>query len=113
MAIVIEKLDEDIQLPFDEIALKSGDPVLLSQYLLTLIKTLQELLSQIVVTANFGVDLADGDAIYYALKQADGTYPLGTWRRIQVGDNLEDQVLLDGDSVTGTWTQVQVRERPI
>ena len=104
MPIVIEKLDEDISLPFDEVALRSGDPQLLTEYLLTLIKTLQDLLGQIVVLANYEVDLADGDAIYYALKQSDGTYPAGTWRTIQVGDDLEDQVLLGGDSVTGTWT---------
>ena len=113
MPIVIEKLDEDVQIPFDEIALRSGDPQLLTEYLLTLVKTLQELLSQIVVIANFVVDLTDGDAIYYALKQADGTYPEGTWRRIQVGDNLEDQVLLGGDSVIGTWTMAQRRKRPL
>jgi len=108
MSSVIEHLDTDVRIPYDEEALKSGDPTRTADYLLELVKTLQELLEKITVASNYAIDLVDGEAIYYALKQPDGTYPDDTWRRIQVGNNLEDQV-----KISGTWTQVQVRERPI
>ena len=108
MGSKLEKLDTDVRIPFDEEALLSGDPVRIAEEWLELVKTLQELLEKITVASNYALDLVDGEAIYYALKQSDGTYPDGTWRRIQVGDNLEDQVKIDG-----TWTFVQRRERPL
>lgn len=108
MTSVIEKLDSEIRIPYDEVALQSGDPLQLAEYILELVKTLQELLEKITVASNYAIDLMDGEAVYYALKRVDGTYPDGTWRRIQVGDNLEDQVKIDG-----TWTLVQQRERPV
>ncbi len=108
MPAKLEKLDPDVRIPYDEAALLSGDPVQTADYLLELVKTLQELLEKITIVTNYAVDLVDGEAIYYALKQADGTYPDGTWRRIQVGDNLEDQV-----KIAGVWRFAQRRERPI
>lgn len=108
MSSKLEHLDTDVKIPFDEEALKSGDPVRTSDYLLELVKTLQELLEKITVVSNYAIDLVDGEAVYYALKGSDGTYPNGTWRSIQVGDNLEQQVKIDG-----TWTIVQRRERPL
>jgi len=108
MSSKLEKLDTDVRLPYDEQVLLSGDRSQVADYMLELVKTLQELIEKITVISNYAVDLVDGEAIYYALKQADGTYPNGTWRRIQVGDNLEDQVKEDG-----AWTMVQRRERPV
>ena len=108
MGSKLEKLDTDVRIPFDEEALLSGDPVRIKEEWRELVKTLQELLEKITVVSNYAVDLIDGEAIYYALKQSDGTYPNGTWRRIQVGDNLEDQV-----KIAGTWTFAQRRERPL
>lgn len=108
MSSKIEKIDTDVRIPYDEQALQSGNPYLLSEYLLTLVKTLQELLEKIAIAANYAIDLVDGEAVYYALKNSNGEYPDGTWRRIQVGDNLEDQV-----KINGTWTLVQRRERPV
>lgn len=107
--MAIEKLDTDVRLPYDESALLSGSPAQLTDYLRQLIKTLQELLGEITIVANYGLDLNDGDAVYFALRQSDGTYPIGTWRRKQVGDNLEDQIQL----VTDTWTTVHTRERRV
>ena len=108
MGSKLEKLDTEVKLPYDEEALLSGDPVRIAEEWLELVKRLQELLEKMTVAANYALDLVDGEAIYYALKQSDGTYPDGTWRRIQVGDNLEDQVKIDG-----TWTFAQRRERPL
>ena len=85
----------------------SGDPVRIAEEWFELVKTLQGLLEKITIVSNYAIDLIDGEAIYYALKQEDGTYPNGTWRRIQVGDNLEDQV-----KIAGTWTFAQRRKRP-
>ncbi len=104
----LERIPTDVRLPFNERALRSGDPTLLTEYLLELVRTLQELLEKITVAANYAIDVVDGEAVYYALRDSDGEYPNGTWRRIQVGDNLEDQV-----KINGTWTLSQRRERPI
>ena len=106
--MVIEKIDQDFKLPFDEAAILSGDPARLNEYLLVLVKQLQDLVDRFAIVANFTVDLVDGAAVYYALKAEDQDYPNGTWRRIQVGDNLEDQVKIDG-----TFVKVFARERPI
>ena len=109
----IEKLDEDLKLPFEEAVFTSEDPAQIAAYMLKLVETLQGLLRQNANVTNFNIDLNDGEAIYYQLKSSDGTYPKGSWRRIRIGDNLEDQVLLNGNSLTGTWTTAQVRERPL
>lgn len=108
----IGKLDVDFKLPFEGAVFTSEDPAQITAYMLKLVETLQGLLRENANVTNFAIDLNDGDAIYYQLKSADGTYPEGSWRRIRVGDNLEDQVLLNGNSLTGTWTTAQVRERP-
>ena len=110
--MTIERLDTDFKLPFEEAVFTSEDPAQITAYMLKLVETLQELLRQNANVTNFNIDLNDGEAIYYQLKSADDTYPEGSWRRIRVGDNLEDQVLLNGNSLTGTWTTAQVRERP-
>lgn len=105
--MTIERLHDEVRIPYDEDALKSGNPVQLAEYLLVLVKTLQELLERITIAVNYAVDLTDGEAVYYGLKGSDGYYPNGTWRRIAVGDNLEDQV-----KISGTWTTAFTRERP-
>ena len=108
MGSKLKKLDADIRLPFDEEALLSGDPVRITDEWRELVKTLQERLEKITIISNYSVDLVDGEAVYCALQLADGSYPNGTWRIIQVGDNLETQV-----KIAGVWTTVQVRERPV
>ena len=101
-------MDTEVRLPYDEEALQSGDPVRVAEYVLELVKTLQELLERITVISNYTVELSPGEAIYYALKQADGTYANGTWRHIQIGDNLELQVKIDGE-----FEMQKRNERPI
>lgn len=108
MGSVLERISPDFKIPYDEAALTSGDPTRTAAYLLELVETLQLLLNDIVTVANFSLSLADGEAVYYALQGSDGTYPDGTWRRIQVGNNLEVQVKLDG-----VWTLTKTEERPI
>lgn len=105
----IEKIDADLQIPYDEEALLSGDPARIADYQLQLVKTLQELLQKIAEVANYAVDLFDGEAIYSQLKNVDGSYPLGTWRLIQIGNNWERQVQL----ILGVWTFAGDFERPI
>ncbi len=109
MTAVIEKLSPDFTIPYDVDALESGNPERVAIYLLELAQTLQDMLRDIIDRTNFVIALADGDAVYYALPGSDGTYPVGTWRTKQVGDNLEDQVQL----ALGTWTFVHKRERPV
>lgn len=108
MSSKLEHLDTDVKIPFDEEALKSGDPVRIADYQHELVKTLQDILEKLTTVANYAVDLVDGESVYYALKGSDGEYSNGTWRSIQVGDNLEQQV-----KIAGTWTMVQRRERPV
>lgn len=105
----LEHLDIDIELPYDEEALLSGDPVRVSEYLLNLVKVLQELLEKITIVSNYSIDLVSGEAIYSKLKLVDGNYPIGTWRLIQVGDNWERQV----QEVLGVWTFAGDFERPV
>lgn len=88
----IERIDPDVMIPFDEEALLSGDKVKIAEEWRELVKTLQELFEKITIAANYALDLVPGDAIYSKVKNPDGTYPLGTWRLIQVGDNWERQV---------------------
>lgn len=95
----ILKIDPDVMIPFDEEAILTGDPTKLADEWRELVKTLQELLEKITEAANYTLDLVPGDAIYSKVKNPDGTYPLGTWRLIQVGDNWERQVQL----VLGEW----------
>ncbi len=102
----------DVDLPYDRLAIRAGDPDQLAEYLLDLVTTLKELLEEIVSASNLTIDLVSGAAVYYALKDKNGNYPEFTWRRIQVGENLEDQILIGGDSTTGTWTTAFTRERP-
>ena len=109
MTATIEKLDSDVELPYDEAMIRSGDPEELAEYILELVKKLKELLEDITTVANYSIDLSGGEAIYSKLKSADGNYPLGTWRLIQVDDNWERQVQL----TIGTWTFAGDFERPI
>lgn len=109
MTSKIEHLDIDPQVPYDEEALLSGDPVKLAEEQLRLVKFLQEILEKITIATNYVIDLGGGDAIYSKLKQVDGTYPLGTWRLIQVGNNWERQVQL----VIGEWTFAGDFELPV
>ena len=109
MSVKLEHLDTEVRLPYDEEALLSGDKNRIADEWLELIKTLQELLEKITVVSNYTLDLYDGEAIYSKLKLADGSYPIGTWRFIQVGDNWERQVQL----VLGEWTFAGDFGRPI
>ncbi len=106
--MIQEKLDQPVKLPWDEEALSSRDTQRFIGYMLKLVRTLEELLEKITVNTNSLTDLTDGDAVYWGLKDEKGEYPDGTWRRIKVGVNLEDQVRIDGD-----WVFVQRRERPV
>ncbi len=107
--MAIEKLDTDFRLPLDTEALNSGNPKKMAEYIVELVKVLQILLENITVVANLAIDQADGEAIYSKLKLADGTYPIGAWRLIQVENNWQRQVQL----TLGTWTEAGNFERPV
>ena len=96
----IDHLDIDPQVPYNADAILSGDHKRLAEEHLKLVRYIQELLDKMTIVTNLLVDLYDGEAIYSQLKLADGSYPVGTWRLIQVGDNWERQV----QEVLGTWT---------
>jgi len=112
MPIVIEKLEEDVQLPFDEVALRSEDPQKLVEYILVLVKSLQEILGQITVVANYGVDLNDGDALYFGLKDSTGVYPIGMFRWIQVDNTAQLQEKVTNTGVSADdWVKVARHSR--
>jgi len=98
--MTLERIDPEVKLPFDEDILLHGDRIQRTEEQRKLVKTLQDLLEQITVAANYALDLIDGEALYSKIKNPDGTYPIGTWRLIQVGDNWERQVQL----ALGVWT---------
>lgn len=52
--------------------------------------------------------LVSGGTWYFGPPDGAGVYPEGTWRIIQVGVNLEVQVLL-----SSVWTPASKFERPI
>lgn len=99
--------DIDLRIPYDEKALLSGNPKELAAYMLELAETIQRLLRQLTETINT-VLIADEDALYTNPKNPDGSYPLGTWRFIVVGDNLERQVQI----TLNVWTFAGDFERP-
>ena len=109
MVNVVERIDLDTVLPWDEEAIKSGDPARMAEYMLELTEALQEIISSVASIANAAVTLVTSTENYYDLPDEFGDYPIGTWRRVQVGDNLEDQVQL----TLGVWTTGHVRERPV
>ena len=106
---VIERIDLDTTLPWDEDAIKSGDPIRMAEYMLELTEALQQVISNIASISNASVTFVTATEKYYDTPDEFGNYPLGTWRRVQVGNNLEDQVQL----TQGVWTTVHVRERPV
>ena len=101
MGSVLERLEPDIRIPYDEDALLSGNPVRQAEYLLELVKTLQELLKQLVTISNYMVDLSDGEAVYIGIKNSSGEYPDGTWRIINVSGALEIQ-----KKISGSFTKI-------
>lgn len=105
---MVDFLDRDTILPYDEDALLSGDATAVAEYTLELVNTIQEILLALTAATNKIVSSVVGDAIYYAPASPDGTYPNGTWRRIQVGENLELQ-----KKISGNWIQTKVEEPPI
>lgn len=106
---VIERIDLDLKLPWDEEAIKSGDPNRTADYLLELTEALQAVIGNIASIANASVTIITSTEKYYDVPDENGDYPLGTWRRVQVDDNLEDQVQLTQD----VWTTAHTRERPV
>ena len=101
MTSAIERLNIDVTLPFDSEALLSKDPKRLEEYILILVKTIQDLLNRVSEVANLGIDLNDGEALYLGLKDASGAYPDGTWRLIIVSGALEMQ-----KKISGTFTKI-------
>ena len=108
MGSVLERLDVDVQIPYDEEALLSGNPQKIADYMRELVKAIQDRFEENAEITNYGVDLNDGEALYLGLKNSAGEYPNGTWRLIMNGDNLERQV-----KIAGTWTFAGAFERPI
>lgn len=108
MAAKIERIDSDVKLPFDREALLSKDPEVRVDAQFEMVKYLQDLLEKIVAAANFNIDLADGEAVYYKLRGKDGEYPNGTFRRMQVDANLELQV-----KISGNFELAKTEERPL
>ncbi len=109
MGSKVERLDPDVRIPYDEAALRSDDPARLAEYVLELVKTLQELLEKITVSTNYSTDLFDGEALYSKLKDSNGDYPIGAWRLIQVGEEWQRQVQL----TIGTWSFAGSFEVPV
>ena len=102
------KVDVIRRIPFDEAALRSGDPIKQAKAIKDIVKVLQIILEDITSVTNLNVDLFDGEALYSKAKLADGTYPIGSWRLIQVGDNWERQVQL----TLNVWTKAGTFNRP-
>jgi len=105
--MTIERLDEDVRLPFDEPALLSEDPQLLRDYIQQLVKTLQDIIERFTQVANLGLDLNDSNVRYFGARSSDGSYPDGTWRIIKVDENdFQLQKKISGDWVKNAkWSE--------
>ena len=100
----LERIGTGVKLPYRPELILSNDPRKLNVYIRELLQFLEELQDQIISLMNLGVDLTDGNAVYFATKNEAGEYPEGTWRLIPVGENLERQKLTSGIWKTaGTW----------
>lgn len=83
----IERLDEEIRLPFFEDDILSGDPERLKDYLLALIKAWEEHWKRIAMTTGATIEISDTNVRYYGTRDSTGQYPNGTWRHIKIGTN--------------------------
>jgi len=98
----IDRVNEDVRLPYWPDYILSGDPNDLDQYFKILVKALQDIQDEIITTVNLGVDLDDTDVRYFGTKDGDGNYSDGDWRIIKVSaEDFEVQKL-----ISGTWTQM-------
>jgi hypothetical protein len=97
----IDRVNEDVTLPYWPDYILSGDPNELDEYFKILIKALQDIQDKIVTAVNLGVDLDDTDIRYFGTKDTSGNYSNGDWRLIKVSaDDFELQKL-----ISGTWTR--------
>ena len=103
--MTIQRLDEEVRLPFDRPAILSGDPDRLLAYMAELVNELQRLrLYEIHQRINLMLDQQNASTVYLGLRNAQGEYPDGTWR-ITVNENGE---LSREKKVSGTWTPVVI-----
>ena len=105
--MAIERLDEDIVLPFDEDAILSKNPQKLRDYLRSLIIALQDIQNRLITVANLSLDISDTDVYYFGSKNSSGEYPDSSWRFIKVGsDDFELQKKISGDWVKmSKWSE--------
>ena len=76
--------------------------------MLATIRNVRNLLALCLVLGLVVVACGGDDGADDAAPGGGGTYPEGTWRMIQVGDNLEMQVIL-----SSVWTPAFKIERPV
>lgn len=102
----IDKIESTvIELPYDHEAIVSGDRERLASYIRELIDSLEAVQARIIQVANLVLDLGAGGAYYYDLPDDNGVYPEGTWRTLQIGNDLVDQRI-----ESNVWTNQGVRE---
>jgi len=97
----IDRVNEDVRLPYWPDYILSGDPNDLDRYFQILLKELQEITDEVVNAVNLGIDLDDTDVRYFGTKDLNGDYSNGDWRLIKVSsDDFELQKL-----ISSIWVQ--------
>ena len=97
----IDRVNEEVDLPYWPSHILSGDPNQLNEYFRILLKSLQDITDEIITVVNLGVDLDDTDVRYFGTKDSSGDYADGDWRIIKVSsDDFELQKL-----ISSIWTQ--------
>jgi len=98
----IERLDEEIILPYNQEAILSKDRERLNEYIKQLIGDLERFrLRDIHERLNLLIDLTGAGAIFYlGTKDSTGDYPNGTWR---INGSSSTAYLIQV-KIAGTWT---------
>jgi len=103
--MTIERMDEEVTLPFDVDAILSEDHRQLAGYLRRLVNEIERVrLHDLHQRVNLLLDIAPGDAWYSNPKDSTGDYPNGTWR---IRKNGSDELSRE-KKVAGSWTVVLV-----
>jgi len=98
----IQRVNEEIRLPYWESSILSGDPNQLNEYLRIFIKELQSIQDDMKSSINLSININDTDVRYFGSRDDEGSFSDGDWRIIKIGtDDFEIQKL-----ISSNWTQM-------
>ena len=98
----IQRVNEEIRLPYWRSHILSGDPNLLDVYFRVFIEELQATQDDMKSSINLGININDSEVRYFGSRDEEGEFSNGDWRIIKVSsDDFEIQKL-----ISDSWTQI-------